>query len=213
MMSYSRFVRAGFVATSSSMTNCPGDEAGNNIAAMTASIHTNIADPVERLQAISGTTRHTKEARSGVSARIMTDLSQHVPSATQLLAGRLVTHMSMGKRMCNLFISNVPGPQVPLYMNGAQLLASYGMAPLNNGLGLFIATPSYNGKISFCVTSTREIMPDVTYLVECLSKSFDELVVAAEPPTKAKTKAKAKPRTKKKVKKTGTRKKPVATDK
>jgi WS/DGAT/MGAT family acyltransferase len=190
-----------------------GDEAGNNIAAMTASIHTNIADPVERLQAISGTTRHTKEARSGVSARIMTDLSQHVPSATQLLAGRLVTHMSMGKRMCNLFISNVPGPQVPLYMNGAQLLASYGMAPLNNGLGLFIATPSYNGKISFCVTSTREIMPDVTYLVECLSKSFDELVVAAEPPTKAKTKAKAKPRTKKKVKKTGTRKKPVATDK
>ena len=173
------------------------DETGNNIAAMTASIHTDIADPVERLRAISATTRETKEAKSGVSARIMTDLSQHVPSATQLLAGRLVTHMSMGRRMCNLFISNVPGPQVPLYMNGAELLASYGMAPLNNGLGLFIATPSYNGKISFCVTSTREIMPDVTYLVECLGKSFDELVTAAETSTKT-------------TKKTRTRRKPAA---
>jgi WS/DGAT/MGAT family acyltransferase len=165
-----------------------GDEPGNNIAAMTASIHTDIADPVERLKAIARTTRETKEARSGVSARIMTDLSQHVPSATQLLAGRLVTHMSMGRRMCNLFISNVPGPQVPLYMNGAELVASFGMAPLNNGLGLFIATPSYNGKITFCVTSTREIMPDVTYLVECIAKSFDELLAAGDlrrslPPT------------------------------
>ncbi len=70
------------------------------------------------------------------------------------------------------------------------------MAPLNNGMGLFIATPSYNGKISFCVTSTREIMPDVTYLIECLGKSFDELAAAAEKTTK----------------KASTRRKPVATD-
>ena len=180
------------------------EESGNNIAAMTASIHTDIADPVERLRAIASTTRDTKEARSGVSARIMTDLSQHVPSATQLLAGRLVTHMSMGRRMCNLFISNVPGPQVPLYMNGAELVASYGMAPLNNGLGLFIATPSYNGKITFCVTSTREIMPDVTYLVECLTKSFEELLAAVDKPVK-KTKKKAK-------KKASAERKPVAAD-
>ena len=174
------------------------DTSGNNVTAMTAVIHTDIADPVERLNAISRTTRDTKEARSGVSARIMTDLSQHVPSATQLLAGRLVTHMSMGRRMCNLFISNVPGPQVPLYMNGAELLSSYGMAPLNNGLGLFIATPSYNGKISFCVTSTREIMPDVTYFVECIEKSFDEILAAASPKktTRKKPTARRKPASK-----------------
>ena len=176
-----------------------GDSAsGNNITAMTAVIYTDIADPVERLNAIARTTRDTKEARSGVSARIMTDLSQHVPSATQLLAGRLVTHMSMGRRMCNLFISNVPGPQVPLYMNGAEMLSSYGMAPLNNGLGLFIATPSYNGKISFCVTSTREIMTDVSYFVECIEKSFEETLAAAQPrkTTRKKQAARRKPASK-----------------
>jgi WS/DGAT/MGAT family acyltransferase len=182
------------------------DESGNNIAAMTASIHTDVADPVERLKAIARTTRETKEARSGVSARIMTDLSQHVPSATQLLAGRLVTHMSMGRRMCNLFISNVPGPQVPLYMNGAELIASFGMAPLNNGLGLFIATPSYNGKITFCITSTREIMPDVTYLVECIAKSFDELLAAGDGTAGKKVKKKSK-------KKARAARKPVAAEK
>jgi hypothetical protein len=91
-------------------------------------------------------------------------------------------------------------------MNGAELVASFGMAPLNNGLGLFIATPSYNGRITFCVTSTREIMPDVTYLVECIAKSFDELLAAGDGTTGKKAKKKSK-------KKASAARKPVAADK
>jgi WS/DGAT/MGAT family acyltransferase len=156
-----------------------GEASGNNITAMTAAIHTNIEDPVERLQAIMKTTQDTKEAKSGVSARLMTDISQHVPSATQVLAARLVTKIGTGPRVCNLFVSNVPGPQVPMYLAGAKQITNYGMAPLNNGMGLFIATPSYNGTITFGVTSTREIMPDISFFVACLNEAFGELKEAA----------------------------------
>ena len=156
------------------------DDPGNNITAMTAEIHTNIEDPIERLNAIARTTKRTKEAKSGISARLMTDLSQHVPAATQVLAARLITRVGTGPRVCNLFISNVPGPQVPLYMHGALQISNYGMAPLNNGMGLFIATPSYNGEITFGVTSTREILPDISFFVTCLNGAFDGLMKAAK---------------------------------
>ena len=75
-------------------------------------------------------------------------------------------------------VSNVPGPQIPMYMNGAKLTHQYGLAPLANGMGLFIATPSYNDTISFGVTSDRQIMPDIEFFVECIKKSFEELKVA-----------------------------------
>ena len=64
-------------------------------------------------------------------------------------------------------------------MNGAKILHSYAMAPLANGMGLFIATPSYNGQISFSVTSTREILPDIEFFVQCLRDAMDELLEAA----------------------------------
>jgi hypothetical protein len=90
--------------------------------------------------------------------------------------------------MCNLFISNVPGPQVPLYMNGALQVGSYGMAPLANGMGLFIATPSYNGQVTFNVTSTRDIMPDIDFFVDCLEESLDDLKMAVKPARKSSAK-------------------------
>lgn len=152
---------------------------GNRITAMTARIFTDIADPLLRLREIVKTTRRSKEAKAGLSARLMTDLTQHVPAATQLLAGRLVLRAGMAPRLCNLLISNVPGPQIPLYMNGAKTLRSYGLAPLVNGMGLFVATLSYNGQISFCVTSTREILPDVEFLITCFERSLEELLQTA----------------------------------
>ena len=151
------------------------DVSGNRISAMTASLHTNIEDPLERLQAIRNGSKSSKEAKEGLSARIMTDLSQHVPAATQLLASRLLLRDSLRPHLCNLFISNVPGPQIPLYANGARLVRNYGLAPLAPGMGLFIATPSYNGEITFNVISTRQILPDIDFFIRCLRDAFDAL--------------------------------------
>ena len=78
-------------------------------------------------------------------------------------------------------------------MNGALQLATYGIAPLADGMGLFIATPSYNGNISFNVTSTRETMPDVEFFIECIESSLAELKKATAPrkPSRVKKKTKS----------------------
>jgi WS/DGAT/MGAT family acyltransferase len=153
---------------------------GNNISAMSVALPTNVADPLERLQTIRDTTRQTKAAKSGISARLMTDLSKHVPAATMAGVARLIAGGRFTSRLCNLFISNVPGPQQPLYMNGAKMLHTYGMAPLADGMGLFIATPSYNGEMTFSVISAREIMPDIEYFRKCIDASFKELFKAVK---------------------------------
>lgn len=154
-----------------------GEEAnpGNNISAMTIKIWSNIADPVKRLEAIRNTTRETKAAKSGLSARIMTDLTKHIPGVTMAGVARILTDERFAPKMSNLMVSNVPGPQIQLYMNGAKLTHQYGLAPLAHGMGLFIATPSYNGTISFSIISDRKIMPDVEFFRECLQGAFNEL--------------------------------------
>jgi WS/DGAT/MGAT family acyltransferase len=151
---------------------------GNNISAMSVAMPTHVADPLERLQVIRDTTRQTKAAKSGISARLMTDLSKHVPAATLAGVARLVAGGRFTSKLCNLFISNVPGPQQTLYMNGAKLLHTYGMAPLADGMGLFVATPSYNGEMTFNIISAREMLPDIEFFRACLDDSFRELLEA-----------------------------------
>jgi len=191
------------------------DAPGNNITAMTTPIFTDIADPLERLRAIMAATQQSKEAKSGLSARLMTDLTRHIPAATQVLASRLILQTGVAAKTCNLFVSNVPGPQEPQYMNGARVWGSFGLAPLGDGMGLFIATPSYAGKMSFNVISTREIMPDIQFFIECLEESLAELLTAAQPAPQKKRKNKKAPRkiaARKKApsRKTAPRKRPAA---
>jgi len=166
---------------------------GNQVSAMSVPIRTDIADPLERLAAVRDYTVEAKEAKAGVSARIMTDLSQHIPGATMAAVARLVTSERFVVRGTNLFISNVPGAQVPLYLAGAQLVQQHGMAPLANNMGLFVATPSYNGRIAFSIVSERAVMPDIAFFRECIDESFADLMAATPKPEKAKA-ATAKPK-------------------
>jgi len=159
---------------------------GNQVSAMSVPVRTDIADPLARLAAIRDYTVEAKEAKAGVSARIMTDLSQHIPGATMAAVARLVTSERFAVRGTNLFISNVPGAQVPLYLAGAQLVMQHGMAPLANNMGLFVATPSYNGRIAFSIICERAIMPDIAFFRECIDESFAELMAAAPKPEKPK---------------------------
>ncbi len=171
---------------------------GNNITAMTVKIWSDIANPIKRLEAIRDTTRETKAAKSGLSARIMTDLTQHIPGATMAGVARVLTSERFAPKMSNLFISNVPGPQMTMYLAGAKLTHQYGMAPLANGMGLFIATPSYDGTMSFAITTDRKIMPDVEFFRECLQKAFNELK-SAKPSASASRQKKPAPSARKKA--------------
>ncbi|MEM6581666.1 MAG: wax ester/triacylglycerol synthase family O-acyltransferase [Pseudomonadota bacterium] len=165
---------------------------GNHLSAMTTPIHTNIADPMERLNAIRASTEASKDAHSGLPVRLMTDLTQHIPAATQALASRFMVNSGWASKICNLLVSNFPGPQQPLFMQGAKTSGSYGLAPLGDGIGLFIATPSFDGNMTFNVTSTREIMPDCLFFVDCLEEAFKELLKAACLPASSQSKVKGK---------------------
>ncbi len=177
------------------------EQPGNNISTMSPTLHTNIADPVERLTAIYTETKQQKAAKRGISARLMTDVTKHIPASTQLLAARLMMRSEMSGRMTNVCISNVPGPQVPVYMNGAKLVHSMGLGPLADRMGLFIAVTSYNNRITFSVTSCRRSMPDIDFFIDCLRLSKEELSDAA-----SKLAKKAKPARKKSSKKASKRK-------
>lgn len=166
---------------------------GNNLSAMTLPLYSNIADPVERLQAIRTYTADAKEAKAGLSARIMTDLSRHIPGATLAGVARLMASPSMAPLQANLVISNVPGPQFPLYMNGARLAQQFAMGPLANNLGLFLSVLSYNGNINFSITSERVMLPDITALKDLIGQSFADLsarAAALAPPVTARRKGK-----------------------
>lgn len=183
---------------------------GNNISTMSPILHTNIEDPLERLQAIRLETQSHKATRAGLSARLMTDVSKHIPASTQLLAARLVMSSELAGRATNVCISNVPGPSQPVYMNGAKMVKTIGLGPLADRMGLFIAVASYNGVMSFNITSCRRTLPDIEFFIDCIRDSFDELSDVAKgfvtqkikqaKKVKKKAKKKASKRTKKATK-------------
>lgn len=162
-----------------------GGEDGNQITAMTVDLHTDLASPLQRLKEITRYTQLTKAGKTGVSARLMTDVSKHMPGATMALASRMIMASGVTASLCNVAISNVPGPQFPIYLNGAKCLKQYGMTPLGDGMGLFLMTLSYNKKLTFSITTTEDVMPDVDLFGECLAAAVTELKNATD---KAKTK-------------------------
>ncbi len=127
-------------------------------------------------------TSNAKETENAIGARQMTDLTRHVPAATEALAGRLITGLGLGHRavqLANCTITNVPGPQQPLYFNGAKLISSTGRGPVIDGMGLIISACSYDGDLMVSFTSCREITPDPEKLSACAVASFKSLRKAA----------------------------------
>ena len=113
----------------------------------------------------------------------MTDITQVLPGSLAGLAARLYSRLGLANRIkpfLNAVITNVPGPQVPLYFTGAKMVGLYGMGPVMDGMGLIHPVFSFSGRISISVTACRDQMPDPSFYAECLQASFDELLTAAQ---------------------------------
>jgi WS/DGAT/MGAT family acyltransferase len=147
---------------------------GNSLSAMTLPIGTDIDDPLQRLKEIRKLTAASKAAESGMGARLLTDMIQHIPSATIAVLARLMGNERFTPKFCNLFLSNVPGSFAPQYMAGAKCTHQYGLAPLGNGMGLFVAVGSYNGSMIFNIISDKNILPDIEFFTSCIDKSFKD---------------------------------------
>ncbi len=136
---------------------------GNQVSAMLVSLATDCAEPRERLDRVMRSAYDSKIYNRAVGARTLTDASKMVPFSVAGLAARLYTRAHLAERLrpiFNLVITNVPGPEIPLYVAGARLLAHAGMAPIFDGMGLMLPVFSYNGRLSIGVVSCPEMLPD-----------------------------------------------------
>jgi diacylglycerol O-acyltransferase / wax synthase len=151
---------------------------GNRILLMAAPLHTEIADPVERLQATHESLLVMKERHRALPAELLQDANNFIPPAVFARAARLTFGYSTsrpGRPTWNLVISNVPGPQFPLYMAGARLEANYPVSVITDGMGLNITVMSYMGHMDFGIVADRDQMPDVDVLLEYVREELDGL--------------------------------------
>jgi WS/DGAT/MGAT family acyltransferase len=153
----------------------------------------NIADPVQRLAFIKGQTAASSRMARAIGARELTDIGTHAPAATLAITGKMLGRalLGVGRRapIANCAITNVPGPSVPMFLNGARMTYFSAVMPINDGLGLVFAVTSYDGKIIISPTSCREQMPDPEVFAQCLRDCFQEYWALARQRARAKAAA------------------------
>jgi WS/DGAT/MGAT family acyltransferase len=158
----------------------------------------NFTDPVKRLAFIKGQTASSPLISRAIGARELTDIGTQAPAATLAITGKLLGRalLGAGRRapIANCAFTNVPGPSVPLYLNGARMTYFSAIMPINDGLGLVFAVTSYDGKIIVSPTSCREQMPDPEAFAQCLRDSFQEYLALARKRARAKAAARPKAR-------------------
>jgi len=168
----------------------------NQVGSMSAPIHTNIADPIERLHAIK---RSLDEAKAYIDTPFVDVIrlpgifapAISKPLARLYVRNKLTRYLPMGVATV---ITNVPGPPFALYCAGARLVSYYPLGLLNPGLGCFHAVFSCSGKISITVLADRSQMPDPEFYRHCIESSYAELRKALLGDAKAPAPAARKPR-------------------
>lgn len=173
------------------------DSAGNQVTMMQVGVGTHLADAGERLKFIMAETQRSKAMTQAMGAKTLMELSGAMPAGLTAAGTKMMVRAGLVERLnpaVNSVVTNVPGPMVPMYFAGAELVKSFGMGILAEGQGLFHVVTSYNGNVILTFLADRNIMPDPEFYATCISRSFADLMAAA---TKAKTAATRQAKTKK----------------
>jgi diacylglycerol O-acyltransferase / wax synthase len=144
---------------------------GNRVSAWLLPLPVAIADPLKQLEIIAMRTDELKRSRQAVAASVLTEMAEWTPSTLLALAGRNVTRLLP----FNMVVTNVPGPQMPMYMLGSRMMESYPHVPLVDGLGLGIALLSCEGKLCWGFNADYDLIPDLRAFVDAIRESFREL--------------------------------------
>jgi WS/DGAT/MGAT family acyltransferase len=155
-----------------------GSSLGNQVSSMAAVLHTDEPDPRARIAKISGSMRDQKIVQAALPIHAQLEMMSYVPAAAMEQAMRLVFGTRLSERMIpfNLTISNVPGPQVPLYFLGSEVKAMYPLGPIFHGSGLNITVMSLNGKLDVGIVSCPELLPDLWDLADDFEIALNELL-------------------------------------
>src|SRR5919106_821785 len=148
---------------------------GNRVAAMMAPLPVWCQEPVARLDIVSEQLKGLKSGGQAVGAQVLTDLSGFAPPTIMDQASRLIAR----QRFFNVVVTNVPGPQFPLYLLGRRMIDPFPMVPLVRNQALGIALLSYDGRINFGLVGDFDLLWDIDDLAEDLELSLDELAAAA----------------------------------
>jgi diacylglycerol O-acyltransferase / wax synthase len=157
---------------------------GNRVAAMMAPLPVAEEDPQRRLQTVSDAMATIKRSGQAVGAQVLTNLSGFAPPTVMAQASRLIST----QRFFNLVVTNVPGPQFPLYLMGRELIDIFPMVPLARGQALGVAIMSYNGRMNYGLVGDYDALADIDDLPADFDAALAELadvagVTLSGPPT------------------------------
>jgi WS/DGAT/MGAT family acyltransferase len=144
---------------------------GNRVSAWIVPLPVAEPDPALRLQTISACTEELKQKRQAVAAQVLTQAADWTPATLLALGARNATR----QLPFHMVVTNVPGPQVPLYLLGSRMIETYPVVPLLDGLGLGIALFSYDGRLCWGFNADYDLVPDLDQFVVFVREAFEEL--------------------------------------
>jgi len=150
-------------------------ELGNKVSAMFVSVPVGAAHPADRLSEISAQTADLKEKRQALSADLLLNMSDYIAPTLMSLAARAVHRQPF----VNLIVTNVPGPQHPLYMMGGRLIEAYPIVPLTQNLTIVVGILSYDGTLHFGLWADRDHAGDLELLAGGIEDAFAEMTKLA----------------------------------
>ena len=151
---------------------------GNQVSALLVNVPLDIDDPAERLKLVTRRTETLKNAKLADMLRVVTNAGGLAPAPLQALVMAL-PFITLPAPVFNMVSTNVPGPQIPLYAGGQEMLHYFGHVPVGNDLGMNCAIQTYNQRMVFGITSDYAAAPEAHHMREFLYESFDELRRAA----------------------------------
>jgi diacylglycerol O-acyltransferase len=154
---------------------------GNKVSAMLAMLPTHVQDAENRLEQAHAATQIAKAQQAAIPQGLVDQISDFALPALTARAARVVFATRLLHRLppFNVTISNVPGPNIPVYLCGAKLLAHYPVSVITAGQGLNMTVVGYLGRLHFGLTSCRELVPDIETLASYLVEELELLAKAA----------------------------------
>jgi len=150
----------------------------NNISAMFVSLPCATDDPVERVEIIRSVTKGAKSEHNALGAEVLLDWAEHATPTVFSAAARAYTKLRLAdhhRPIHSLVISNVPGPEFPLYMGGAEVVAAFPLGPVMDGAGLNITVMSHRGVLNWGLIACTETVPGLASMAVAIGEALDEL--------------------------------------
>jgi diacylglycerol O-acyltransferase / wax synthase len=170
----------GHMASATEGADAAGDpRTGNVVSAYFIELPVGEASPIVRLQQIAMDMRGLKDTGQALGAKTVIGAVGYAPTTMHSMAARAVNALS--DRMFGLAVTNIPGPQFPLYVMGARLVTVYPVAPIAHRQAVAIAVASYDGQVNYGLIGDGDAMADLDVLAACLEDSLIDLVAASKP--------------------------------